>query len=326
MAVIFQCFGLTGVILLFYGLIGFAITQVSSTFFWVLMVTGGILLLIFLITSRNVFKSLFQLRSLRHGTTSTIYTVIAVCILAVLNVVSQDFHVQKDFTENKVNLLAEQTVNILKNLKHEVNIRAFFDNRNQIKPALKILLQKYKNETGNIKVAYVDPDKDKILAQKYDARDGDIIIEYQGQTHVTHEVSEQAITQSIMKVTRTETPTVCFTKGHGELSTEAGDEDVRSMSFAKSAIENEGYKSKVIDNLLPSVPKDCSILVVAGPTQTFLKSCRCFSNRKFRPTLTPHFFKTPSNPVSSTAKLVTGILGSGVFGSNITKAFPPSSK
>jgi uncharacterized membrane protein YjfL (UPF0719 family) len=51
MNLIFQCMGITGVILGLYGLLAFAITQVSTWFFWTLLGTGILFCLVFVATS-----------------------------------------------------------------------------------------------------------------------------------------------------------------------------------------------------------------------------------------------------------------------------------
>ena len=50
---IFQCLGITGAILLLYGLLAFAVTHSSSWFFWTLIGTGLASLLTFFVMALN---------------------------------------------------------------------------------------------------------------------------------------------------------------------------------------------------------------------------------------------------------------------------------
>ncbi len=371
MGVFFQCLGITGGILIFYGLLAFAVTRASTGFFWTLLVSGLAFLLVFVITALNrtlqaiiallvflnapwiilalgkawppwvlwsgiaasvvvtlligqkrakflnilmlcvlytgsyaalvfmrekswygygvlgvafllngVFLYLARLylrdytsgRSLRYGASAVVYTIIFLAIVAVANVISQDFHVQKDFTENKINTLTEQSIKIIEALTSPLKFTAFFDDRSQAKPAVKELLEMYQFKSKKVEVKFVDPDKDKLLAEKHAAKDGDVLVEYEEQNHLTQSTNEEGITQAIIKVIRSAKPTVCFTKGHGELDIDGSDEEPRSLSAVKGGLQNEGYQTKAVEALVENVPVDCAIVVVAGPTQQFTKA------------------------------------------------------
>lgn len=280
MGLLFQCLGITGIILIFYGLLAFAITQASTWFFWTILGVGGACLVAFLgsfiqriYLGRLSLKSIFKSRSLQHGTSSIVYSVLVIGIIVVANVQSSKFfNFKKDFTENRVNTLTDQSIKIIQKLKEPLKVFAFFDERNQVKPVLKDLLKMYEAQSDQVEVQFVDPDKEKVLAEKYGATDGDVVVDYKEQTHVTQAPSEEGITQAIMKVSRTKTPTVCFTKGHGELDIDGSDEETRSLSAAKGGMENEGYSPKGIESVTEDSLKGCEIVVVAGPTQKFTNS------------------------------------------------------
>jgi ABC-type uncharacterized transport system involved in gliding motility auxiliary subunit len=55
------------------------------------------------------------------------------------------------------------------------------------------------------------------------------------------------------------------------LDLDAPDDEPRSLSAAKGGLTNEGYQPKAVEAIVGAVPPDCSILVVAGPTQAFTK-------------------------------------------------------
>jgi ABC-type uncharacterized transport system involved in gliding motility auxiliary subunit len=325
---IFQCLGITGAILLLYGLLAFAVTHSSSWFFWTLIGTGLASLLTFFVMALNrswqkiigVFlafnsvwvmlyflsdrwpilsgkiifaamillnvaflwvaksflKEMFQSRSMRYGTSAAIYSMIVGFILIVINIGSQDFNKQFDFTAEKINTLSEQTVKVITSLPSPIKITAFYENQSQetapIKEAMKNLLDRYKATTKNIEVLFVDPDKEKILAQEKHTGDGDILVEFNGQSHITKDATEQGVTQAILKVTRTNTPNICFTSGHGEMGLEDKEDNPRSLSILKASLSNEGYEPKTLESLADSIPSDCMIVVIPSPEQRFPES------------------------------------------------------
>lgn len=368
MQLLMQCLGITGAVMMVYGFLAFAVTQVSTWFFWTLVVGGLGLVLTFIVTtvprqwqatlgslaalnaawivllvgkqwpnwglaigggaclvvvfalgmkrlsvvgtmcgivavtfaslvffrekswsgygvlgaaflyngaflylSHLYLKELFEKRSLRYGTNAAVYSVIVLAIVIVANVMSQDFHAQKDFTEGQVHTLTDQSIKLVEGLKGPLMITAFFDDRNETKPEAKELLGMYQSKSKQVTVNFADPDKEKTLAVQHSAKDGDILIVFGEQTSITRELTEQGLTQAMLKVTRSTTPNVCFTKGHGELDIDGPEDEPRSLSASKGGLTNEGYQPKAVEAIVGAVPPDCAILVVAGPTQGFTK-------------------------------------------------------
>ncbi|MEZ4705107.1 MAG: GldG family protein [Bdellovibrionota bacterium] len=272
MNILFQCFGITGAIFLFYGLLSQALTQSDSKFFVALLIIGGLLLLTFIVSSfilGSFSKDLLKKRSLRFGVANGVYAAIVICILIVINIASQDFNKRFDLTANKINVLTDQSETILKNLDEPVTITAFFDERNENKAPAKTLFDRYKTLSKFVEVEFIDPDREKIKTEKHQNADGDIVVATKEQRHVTKEISEQAITQAIIKVTRKNSPEICFTQNHGEQLLDAPAEAERGLSSIKVGIENEGYSTNVIDQLSSGIPSTCKTVVIAGPTQKF---------------------------------------------------------
>ena len=82
-------------------------------------------------------------------------------------------------------------------------------------------------------------------------------------------VSEEAITNALVKVSRRERKKVYFLTGHGEHGIDDSGKD--GFSAVKDALEEQGYEVKSL--LLvraESVPADASVVVIAGPTADLL--------------------------------------------------------
>lgn len=226
---------------------------------------------IFIYVAKKLLANLVGNRSMQQGSSAAIYTAIFVAIVAVANVLSSDQHKQWDLTENKVSKLSEQSVQVIKGLKKPLKISVFMDDRNQQKPAVKDLLEQYRYETKNVEYTFLDPDKEKQLAVQNKVKDGDLLVEYEDQKNVTTTLTEEGITQAVLKVVKTSNPVVCFTKGHGELDLDAPEENPKSLSGIKGGLTNEGFKPKAVDSIASDIPVDCEVVVVAGALQAFTK-------------------------------------------------------
>ncbi len=278
MNILFQCLGITGVILIFYGLLALVITQAQNNpFFWFLMGVGSIMIVAFLfdwtrkiISQPSLLRDMLGKRSTQSSARIAVYSLILLAILGVINIQSEKFfNFKKDFTKNKVHTLADQTKKTLQSLKEDLKITAFMDDRNQEKQAVKDLLSMYESESKHVKIAFVDADKEKLLASKYGAQDGSVLIEKGMQSHLTKELNEQGITQALLKVTQSSATQLCFTKGHGELDLEGSEENERSISFVKNSLNNEGFGFESLDQIGGGVKENCSVLIIAGPQQAF---------------------------------------------------------
>ncbi|MEZ4820652.1 MAG: GldG family protein [Bdellovibrionota bacterium] len=200
-----------------------------------------------------------------------VYASIVFIIFVVINILSQDFHHEWDLTENKLNTLSEQSVKILESITDPLKITVFLKKDSEKKNYAKILLAFYENASKNVEVSFLDPDIEKNQSEKLGARDGDIVVTYKDQKYNTQSLSEEGITQAILKVSSTAGAHLCFLTGHGELALDGPTEDVRSLSALQKGLDNEGYTYQSITIMTDQIEPKCEILIVAGPQQEISK-------------------------------------------------------
>jgi hypothetical protein len=115
-----------------------------------------------------------------------------------------------------------------------------------------------------VKYAFIDPDKDPVTARRYKIRSyGAIVAESGGNEERLTQITEEKLTNAILKVTRDTKKVICCLTGHGEKSID--DTEPTGLSGLKSAVEAEGYAIRNILTLRDSIPSDCAILLVPGP-------------------------------------------------------------
>lgn len=197
-----------------------------------------------------------------------VYAVIVFITFVVINILSQDFNYQWDVTANKLNSLSKQSIKVLDNLEDTLSIRIFLKKANEKKSYAKMITKFYEDNSKNIKVSFIDPDVEKLLSEKYQAKDGDIVVSYKNQKYTTQNLSEEGITQAILKVTGSGSAHLCFLSGHGELELDGADDSVRSLSSLQKGLENEGYTYDAITGITDSIDPRCEIFIVAGPQQS----------------------------------------------------------
>ncbi len=237
---------------------------------WILGMVGGAALLFFFVAEHRLLVRAPGTRAARHGANAAAITLAFLGILVIVNVLSIRHNEKWDLTEQKIYTLSDQTLKVLKDLDKDVTVTAFFSDGSEERAKIKDLLDRYADETPRLKVTYVDPDRNPGLAHQYGIRQyGTTVFEAGANTHRITEVSEEALTNALVKVTREGKKTIYFLTGHGEHSVE----DTQRSGYleAKKALEDQGFAVKQLLLLKEGqVPKDCDVLVVAGPTKPFL--------------------------------------------------------
>jgi ABC-type uncharacterized transport system involved in gliding motility auxiliary subunit len=127
------------------------------------------------------------------------------------------------------------------------------------------LLKLYAYHSGHIKYEFIDPDKNPGLVKRYSVtQDGTTVIEAGDKEGRITTTTEEDLTNALIKATRAEKKVIYFLEGHGEESIEESGDN--GYSTLKAEIEKLGYEvKKQTLALADRFPKDCALLVVAGP-------------------------------------------------------------
>jgi len=256
-----------GIILVFAGLIAHWIIGVWSTVPLILLILGGVLAVVGLITDWAHVRTFFGKQTTRYGMSSLAGTLIVLIILVFANLILHKFDWRVDTTAGGQYSLADQTVKVLKNLKKVVKVTVF--DVEQHRDVMSDHMKEYQHYSSKFEWNYVDPDKQPQVAKQNNIKKlGTIVVESGGKTERVEDYSEQNLTNAMIKVTRNETKTVYFTTGHGE----HGLDDESSSGYKKvaDAIKEQNYVPK--DLLLASadsIPGDASVVVVAGAQNSF---------------------------------------------------------
>jgi ABC-type uncharacterized transport system involved in gliding motility auxiliary subunit len=259
--------GLIGLVLLIFAAVDFVIAG-GFRFFLLINLIGGLLGVVsWLLSGRAAIGALAGGRAARYGANAALYSVAFIGILVAINYLSTVYHRRVDLTEEKVFSLSPQSIQIVKSLDKPLQLYGFFEAGQSA--AARNLYDNYSYVSHQVSAELVDPDQHPELAEKYKVTVmGTTHIQYGGDegqgTNVT-DLSEEGITNAILKVTRNGKQQIYFTEGHGESDTD--DEGSQSgFGALGKALQGEGFEiKKVLLASVPSVPNDCALLVLAGP-------------------------------------------------------------
>jgi gliding motility-associatede transport system auxiliary component len=264
--------GIIGLVLLIFGLVDYFIARGFLFFVLVNIVLGVLAIVVWITSSRDALSGLAGHRAARYGANAVLYSAAFIGILVAINYLGTVYHRRVDTTAEKVFSLSPQSVKIVKSLKKPLKLYGFVEAG--VNPTARSLYESYAYASPKVSFELVDPDKHPELAEKYKVSVMNTThIQYGGDTgegtNVT-EMTEQAITNAIIKVTKAGRRVIYFLDGHGEADP---DDSTTAGGFAalRKALEGEGYEvKKLLLATKPSIPSDCTILVVAGPTRPLM--------------------------------------------------------
>jgi ABC-type uncharacterized transport system involved in gliding motility auxiliary subunit len=212
-------------------------------------------------------------RQTKYTAYATVYIAIIIAVLVMVNFLAQRYNKSYDSTTNKQFSLSDQTLKVVKGLQQDVQLNyydktsSFTDPRGNARD----LLDRYANLSPKVHLNYIDPDKKPQLAKAAGVRSyGTLTVEAAGRKQEAKGVSEEEVTGALVRALKGGERNVCIVQGTGEPDT--GDSGPQGTSTMKDLLERNNYKSQTV-NLLrkPEVPKECSVLVVAGPRQEYVE-------------------------------------------------------
>ena len=199
--------------------------------------------------------------------------------------------------------LSPRTVNILHNLTNSVKVTLYYDKEETLYPTISSLLEEYRAINSRISIVTVDYTRDAAEAQRVKAAyhlgtsasgvEKDLVIfDCDGRSKIVpgraladytlEEVpnpnerefrarpvafkGERMFTSMLLALTRPEPLKACYLEGHGEHDIKDAQEPMGYGKFA--SVLHENYIRVTGLSLLGTntVPSDCNLLIIAGPT------------------------------------------------------------
>jgi len=183
-------------------------------------------------------------------------------ILVSINYIASRHYKRIDLTSNKRYSLSDQTKKVIKDIREELFIYAFFPTASPKRGNVEDLIKEYTQISPKIHFEFIDPIKNLAKAREYGVmREETIVMTYKDRReNVTNDFNEEALTNTILKIISERQKVIYFLGGHGEESLEKG------YSQVNEALKNENYQIKTL--LLMEtlkIPPDCDILIIGGP-------------------------------------------------------------
>ncbi len=233
-----------------------------------------------LIKERHFVKAFFSMKSSRKGLGVGLSSVFVFLILFAINSIFVMKDKTWDLTADKVNTLSEQSLKIVENLDERLSVVLVYNNSDQkkeIETQLKPFLDKYVSVSSNILYQSYNILKRPDLKKTYEVKGQQpvgLFLKYKNKVEsIGNAISEESITNSIIKITRDKQKVIYYVKGHGEL-TNKSQFNVSNGPQIKSLVEQVSEWSLLQEELdlskLSSVPGNASFIAIIAPRFAFL--------------------------------------------------------
>ena len=267
-----QAAGLLGLVSFFSALWALFLTRtLVDPYVIVPLVLAAAGLVIYLVTNAGQMGTQFTGRGSFYNVMSAVFGVLLVGALISANYIAARRPKQWDLTKDKVYTLSEQTISMLKGLKQDVKITAFFSPSEPEGVELEGRVRQYKQFTEKLSLEVLDPNKHFQEAEKANITSATarIVVRSGDKDARAKDSSEESLTNAIAQVTRGAAKKVYFTKGHGEHGPADGSE--RGLKSLIENLKDEGFvTSELFLATVKAIPADAQTIVVAGPAAPLL--------------------------------------------------------
>ncbi len=237
-----------------------------------LLIAGAAILLAYVLLNYRAAISFFTTRSVLYGFNTGLVVLAVVGIFVVIEMISEYKNKRWDFSEAKRYSLTDGTLNIIRNLEQSVEITCYFIEGNIEAMDLRDMLDLYVMENQNIAYDFIDPYRNPELVAGVALTQINTVRVRVGEKLefiAKSGIQEKDITDAIWKVARREVPNIYFVAGHGEKNLDETREP--GYSRVRQLLVAQLYEVLALPDLALGVPEDCSVLVLAGPSQNLFQ-------------------------------------------------------
>jgi len=189
---------------------------------------------------------------------------------------SNEYDIRSDWTAGKRHSLSQETLALLKQLSAPVKLRSYQTNDPALNQAVKEILQRYANNKSDFEFQLINPD---IFIEQAKAdgiqRYGQTVIEYQGQLELIDSLSEENLSNALLRLQRKQKPKLLFIANHNERN--ISDNSASGYSSLNTQLANKGFNSQSINLLQQTLPvnsddNESNVLVIGSIKTPLLKN------------------------------------------------------
>ena len=197
-----------------------------------------------------------------------LFVVLLIGFAMALVWVTKDIKTQWDLTQGNRNTLSQASIDVLKQVTGPVTVTAYATAQDADGDARKLVvtfLGSYQRAKKDFLLTFVDPREQPQKAQAAGVRaNGELVVEYNGRSEHLTSLTEQDLTNLLLRLVRSAERQVSYVDGHGERKLDGrANHDLGDFGAQLSV---KGFKNTALNlAIAPEVPDNVAVLVIASP-------------------------------------------------------------
>lgn len=194
-----------------------------------------------------------------------LFSLLFALMIGLLAWLSTRYTVEADWTATGRNTLSPTSQTLLMHLEGPIRITAYARDHPALRDAITRLISRYQRYHPKLTLSFVNPDllPDRVRELGI-TLDGELYVEYRGRGERLRKLNEQALTQTLQRLSRQRESVIRFLDGHGERKP-LGVANADLGNFSRE-LEQIGIQIRSFDLATEApVPAATAALVIAGP-------------------------------------------------------------
>ena len=227
-------------------------------------------------------------KRVKRSAQSWFFVSLVFCCLVAINYAASQKNQSLDRSYLKASKPSESTLNILKVNTKPIRLVVFYPKENEVKPFVEEYVKALAQQNTSMSLKVVDREQDPGLAETYQvSRNGQVILALDDQRKERIDIGlklgaakvvlknlDGEFQKALLALT-SEKRVVYFSRGHGEYSWAANNDDpLQSTKLLEKFLRSQNYNLKFFgtsEGSTQRIPDDAAAVVIVGPDRSFLK-------------------------------------------------------
>jgi ABC-type uncharacterized transport system involved in gliding motility auxiliary subunit len=192
------------------------------------------------------------------------FAILFIGIIGMLAWLSTQYVYQADWTTGARNTVSDDTRRLLDTMQHPISISAFVRDDDMIRDQITSLVGSYQRFKDDITLEFINPDREPARVRELGiASGGEIIIRYLDRSENIQTLSEQQLSNALLRLTRQDERWIVFLTGHGER--QPAGETNHGLGIFTRELERKGLNVQTVNLVEAEIPSNTNLLVLASP-------------------------------------------------------------
>ena len=199
-----------------------------------------------------------------------VFVAVLLIFMGLLAWLSTRYSFEADWTSSGRNTLSVDSRRLLDEMPDPIHVTAFATENALVREHIRDLVGRYQRYKPNVELKFVNPDAEPDRIRELGITlDGELLLAYQGRSEKVQSLSEQTLTNTLLRIARQRERKVSFLSGHGERDPLGqANHDLGKFGQLLKQKGIELHTLKLAETT--EIPADTNLLVIADPRVTLL--------------------------------------------------------